>query len=222
MPRSEPSDAPTRTPVEARRDESVWPAGALFGGISTGAAALGVWLGAPLLGATRPWALADWVAEHALWGTLAGASVALVVALGARWDPSLAHPGRRRAAAARLAVLCGLLGLLALVGALAGPGLEAWGRALPQLALGGTAATLGGLLLGRFLAGRERRRVLPPLDPARVAVVLALVTLPLAQGVRHAPDQLLGGFTLASAPVEPPDPATPTSLVEAWQVMLGR
>jgi hypothetical protein len=66
-------------------------------------------------------------------------------------------------------------------------------------------------LLARILAGRSRVEALPALDPLRTAVMLAVLTLPLAEGVRRAP------LDAASSPAVLPD-----SLGDAWQVMLGR
>lgn len=190
----------------------VWPVAVLFGAIGASAAALGAWLAALAGGATRPWFVLDWTAEHALWGTLAGGLVAAIVRLGAALDPELADAGRRRAAAARLAIVCVGSGLLALAALLAGGrGEAAWWRVVLELC--GAAAGLGlaWTLLARFLAGRTRVEALPALDPLRTAVLLAVLTLPLAAGVRRAPSDaphVSGGL--------------PSSLHEAWQVMLVR
>lgn len=210
------SSRATRAPVGG----TVWPVAALYGAISAAAAALGVWVASWLSGAARPWAVLDWVAEHALWGTLLGGLLALVVRLGARVDPSLVAAGQRRAASARLAAACVALGLLALAGASAGSRPQAWGHALAALAGGGFGLALAWTMLCRGLAGGARFRALPNLDPARVAALLALLTLPLAQGVRHAPESasqasLLGRGVAVRA-------QAPDSVLEAWRVMLER
>lgn len=189
----------------------VWPVAVLFGALSASAAALGAWLVAFASGATRPWFVLDWTAEHALWGTLAGASMALVVRFGAPLDPELADLGRRRAAAARLSVVCVGFGLVALAALAAGGRPEAWERVARELV--GALAGLAGawVLLARRLGGAWRMRALPSLDPLRTAVFLSVLTLPLAAGVRRAP---LDGAQASRG--------LPASLPEAWQVMLGR
>ena len=165
----------------------VWPVAALFGALSAAAASLGAWAAAWLAGGERPWFVLDWIAEHALWGTLIGVVLTLVLRLGARFDPELSDLGRRRAAAARLSTVCVGLGLFCLTAVLAGNRGAAWQRVTIELV--GAAAGLGlaWVLLGRRLAGSARFAVLPVLDPLRVAVLLAVVTLPLAAGVRRAP-----------------------------------
>lgn len=204
--------------------DAVWPVAALYGALTAAAAALGAWLAAGTSELVRPWSLLDWVAEHALWGTLLGALLALVVRLGARLDPALRDPGRRRAASARLAAISVALGLVALTGALAGSRAGTWGRAWPALASAWLALGATWALLGRSLAGRSRFRALPRLDPARVAVLIALLTLPLAPGVRHGPQgEVGGGSSQASLVGRPPAAASaPESLLDAWRVMLGR
>lgn len=194
-----------------RTHSGVWPVAVLFGAVGASAAALGAWAAALASGVAAPWFVLDWTAEHALWGTLAGALMAAVVHFGAPFDPVLADLGRRRAAAARLAMVCVGLGLVALAALVAG-GRGAVGSRLP-LELCGAAIGLFAAwkLLARALAGRARVDALPALDPLRTAVMLAVLTLPLAEGVRRAP--------LDAAPA--PN-ALPASLDDAWQVMLGR
>ena len=208
----------TPTPTHAATSGSVWPVAALFGATTAASAALGAWLAAPLGGAARPWSVIDWVAEHALWGTLLGGLLALVLRLGARLDRQLDQEARRRAAAARLAALCVALALFTLAGALAGPRAALWERALPALGGAALGLALAWTLLGRWLAGGSRFQVLPHLDPARVAALIALLTLPLYQGVRHAPDAATQA-ALLSSPAGAHEP--PASLLDAWQVMLG-
>jgi len=205
--------------VLAPTADTVWPVAALYGSISAAAAALGAWLANWTSGAARPWAVLDWVAEHALWGTLLGGLLALVVRLGARFDPALNVASQRRAATARLSAVCVALGLLALAGAWAGPRPQAWGSALPALAGGGIALALAWALLGRGLAGGARFRALPHLDPARVAVLLAVLTLPLAPGVRHASEDTAQA-SLSGRPAL--RAGAPASVIDAWRVMLGR
>lgn len=196
----------------------VWPVAALFGALTAASAALGAWLAAWVSGSARPWFVLDWLAEHALWGTLAGALLTVVLRLGARFDPSLSDLGRRRAAVARLTVLCVGLGLLALTALLAGSRGEAWSHIAIELAGAGLGLGLAFALLARCLAGSLRFEALPGLDPLRTAVLLAVVTLPLAAGPRRAPldappPRMHAGIALWQLPA---------SLPAAWQVMLGR
>jgi hypothetical protein len=204
--------------------DTVWPVAALFGSVTAAAASLGAWLAAWATGLERPWSVLDWVAEHALWGTLLGALLALVIRLGARFDPALRDGDRRRAAGARLAGVCVALSLAAVTGAVAGTHAQAWGRFLPVLAGAWGALLAAWALLGRGLVGRARFAALPSLDPARVAVLIALLTLPLAPGVRHAP-QLGGGQEVGNQAslVGRPEagPQAPESVLEAWRVLLG-
>jgi hypothetical protein len=217
------SSRATRAPTV----DAVWPVAALFGAISAASASLGAWLAAWAAGLERPWSVLDWVAEHALWGTCLGALLALVVRLGARADPALRDAACRRAAGARLAGTCVALTLAAVTGAVAGSQPLAWARSLPVLAGAWGALLLAWILLGRGIAGRARFGALPSLDPARVAVLIALLTLPLAPGVRHAP--LLGGADGTGSPsaqaslvgrAAPPAEA-PETVLEAWRALLG-
>jgi hypothetical protein len=207
--------------------DAVWPVAALFGAVTAAAASLGAWLAAWAAGLDRPWSVLDWVAEHALWGTLLGGLLALVVRLGARVDPTLRAGDRRRAAGARLSGVCVALALAAVTGALAGSHPQAWARSLPVLAGAWGALLVAWALLGRGIAGRARFGALPSLDPARVAVLIALLTLPLAPGVRHAPVQGDGGGsgargTQASLVGRAAAPAAaPESVLEAWRALLG-
>jgi hypothetical protein len=183
----------------------------LFGAVGASAAALGAWLTAVASGAGAPWFVLDWTAEHALWGTLAGALMAAVVHFGAPFDPTLADLGRRRAAAARLATIGVGLGLVALAASAAGGRPAAWSSVTRELCGAALGLVAAWTLLARGLAGRSRVAALPALDPLRTAVLLAVLTLPLAEGVRRAP------LDVARAPAHLPD-----SLGDAWQVMLGR
>lgn len=210
--------------ARARTVDAVWPVAALFGAITAASASLGAWLAAWGAGLERPWSVLDWVAEHALWGTFLGALLALVVRLGARVDPALREGGRRRAAGARLTCVCVALALAAVTGTLAGSRPEAWARSLPVLAGAWGALLVAWALLGRGIAGRARFGALPSLDPARVAVLIALLTLPLAPGVRHAP--LLGASEVVgqrASLVARPDAGgpAPESVLEAWRALLG-
>ena len=201
------------TSARPQRDEhgGVWPVAVLFGALGATAAAFGAWLAALAGGATRPWFVLDWTAEHALWGTLAGALVAAVVHFGAPFDPVLADAGRRRAAAARLATVCVGLGLVALAALVAGGRDEAWSRVALELCGAAGGLVLAWTLLARLMTGRLRIEALPAIDPLRTAVLLAVLTLPLAAGVRRAP---------LDAP--PAAARLPASLSDAWQVMLER
>jgi hypothetical protein len=196
---------------ERAANGDVWPVAVLFGAVGASAAALGAWLAALASGATRPWFVLDWTAEHALWGTLAGALIAAVVHFGAPLDPALADAGRRRAAAARLATVCVGLGLVALAALVAGGRGGSWWRLVPELCGAAVGLALAWTLLARALGGRARAAGLPALDAPRTAVLLAVLTLPLAAGARRAP--MDAPSTLAQLPASLPD---------AWQVMLGR
>jgi hypothetical protein len=197
---------------------SVWPVATLFGASLAAAAALGAWIAAWIAGLPRPWFVLDWMAEHALWGTLVGVALACLLRCVARFDPTLSDAGRRRAAAARLSATCVALGLVALAAQLAGRRGEAWESAAIELLGAGLGLWCVWMLLGRRLAGAVRFDALPRLDPARVAVGLALLTLPLAAGIRRLP---LDGPSGAQRP-EIAARVLPASLLEAWQVMLGQ
>jgi hypothetical protein len=228
---------------------AVWPVAALFGATSAAAASSGAWLAARPGAAGRPWTLVEWGAEHALWGTAIGAALALLLRCGARVDPSLGDAGRRRAASARLAVLCVAAGGLALLAALAGPHTELWSNALRLLA--GASLGLGAAwyALARWVGRGARFASLPALDPSRVSVALALLTLPLASSGERgwteraaaelafvaAPAAALGAkgeldglesarSTSRAAPLELEDPkqlAGADTLVSAWRRLLG-
>ena len=175
---------------------SVWPTAVLTGASLAAAGSAGAWVGGLVSGAHPSWSLAVWSAEHALWGTAVGALVSLALRVAGRRRPGLADPVRRRALAwraTRAAVGVGLVLPFALILAL-NPSLDA---------LRAVSAPLTGVLAGVVLwaAIARRARGLPRLDPARVAALLALVTLPLANA-----------FEVASG--------APTSLVEVWRTLL--
>jgi hypothetical protein len=173
------------TPIESRvialatsqPDEGwggVWPAAILVGASSAATMSAGAWLGASISSSQLP-SLPYWIAEHALWGTVLGAAVTLGLRLGSSRNPALLVDARRRSIAAQVTpVTVGLAFALALL-ILAGSPLAAAGP-LAGLALGGGLWFLG---LRRWLAG-VRPRDLPRLDPARVAVWVAVLTVPLA------------------------------------------
>jgi|SRR5688572_8885786 len=194
---------------------AVWPVAALFGATCAAAAASGAWLAAR---SDRPWTLFEWAAEHALWGTAVGVALALVVRCGARLDPWLGDAGRRRAAGARLSAICvGALGLALLVSLAAGRP-QLWPAALRLLA----GAAIGWLacwfLLARSIGRSARFSSLRELDPLRVAVAIALLTLPLASsGERTEASVSTAGLTL---PVST-SVAAPATLLEAWRMLLG-
>ncbi len=152
----------------------VWPAAILVGASSAAALSAGTWLGGWTGTSALP-SFPHWVAEHALWGTVLGATVTFGLRLGSSHNPALRVDARRRTVAARatpvgvgLAFLVALIGLAGSLGAAAGPAL---GLAA------GAGAWFAGLRL--WLAG-SRSGELPRLDPARVAVLVALLTMPLA------------------------------------------
>ena len=173
---------------------SVWPTAVLAGASLASASAAGAWIGGVAVGGDPTWNFAVWSAEHALWGTGVGALVALGLRVVGRRRPLLSEPVRRRALGLRLTV-----------------GLVAAGLALPFViflaqdpssrALGPLLGLLGGAGLWTLVA--RRRRGLSRLDPARVAALVALVTLPLANA-----------FEIAAGP--------PPSLLEVWRILLTR
>lgn len=176
---------------------SVWPTAVLTGASLAAAGSAGAWVGGVATGAHPSWSIAVFSAEHALWGTAVGALAALALRLAGRRRPGLLDPARRRALAwrvTRVAVGLGLvLPFLLALAANPSPG------AL-RAALGPLAGVLAGTLVWALAA--RRARGLPRLDPARVAVLVALVTLPLANA-----------FEIASG--------APTSLVEVWRGLLN-
>jgi hypothetical protein len=205
--------------ARASARHALWPAAALFGATSAAAAASGAWLAAQ---PARPWTLPEWAAEHALWGTFVGVALALVVRLGARFDPWLRDCGRRRAAAARLAAICvaalGLMLVVPLLVPLAASRADAWPNALRVLAGAGLGAGACWLLLVRSIARRTRFAALPELDPLRVAVAIAVLTLPLASaGERQAPSASTASIASRAAPPA----ARPTTLLDAWRMLLA-
>lgn len=197
---------------------SAWPVAALFGACSAAVGAAASWAIAPALGGSRPWGLLVWCAEHALWGTVLGTVIAAFLRLGARYDPLLLDGAHRRAAAARVVPACVALCLLALA-APAGADLVRWQRALFAAASAGLFGVAAARLLAGALAGSRRFEVLPRLDAARVAVLIALLTLPLAGGAsgKDASSVQAAGL-LGDAPGSL---GAPASLVAAWHVMLG-
>lgn len=173
---------------------SVWPTAVLAGATLASTCAAGAWIGGVAVGSDPTWNFAVWSAEHALWGTAAGALVALGLRVAGRRLPALADPARRRALGLRLTV-----GLV--VCALALPFALALGEAGLARALGPLLGALGGAVLW-FLAAR-RAPSLRRLDPARVAALVALVTLPLANA-----------FEISAG--------APPSLLEVWRILLAR
>jgi len=172
---------------------SVWPTAVLGGASLAAAAAAGAWVAAALTGARPAWSLPVWSAEHALWGTAAGAVVALALRLAERGVPALAVPARRRVVGLWTTAALVSLGLALVLGIL--------GARAAELAPAPLLGALGGAAL--WLAGARRTRPaqgLARLDPARVAALLALGTLPLANGLAAG---------------------RPASLLEVWRLLLG-
>lgn len=156
---------------------------------------MGAWLSARAAGVVPPWPLLTWTAEHAMWGTLIGIGISVVLRLGARFDPRLGAASERRAAAARLALVWVSLAFLCMAVLLAK-------RSSPAMAplLGLLLGALLSVLIARICLGRlDRWGELRRLDPAKVAIWVALLTLPLASGL----------------------PGVPGSLWGAWRVLLG-
>lgn len=171
----------------------VWPAAVLAGAVSAANCSAGAWL---VLSATAsaPFDFADWIALHALLGVVSGVLVTWLLAAGWRLDPLLGATAQRRAAAVRLSSL----------GAAAACVCFAF-SARPQPVTAVSAAA--GLALGAALLLATTRLALrkgpslaelPRLDPLRISALVALLLVPLQDGV--------------DAP----------SLAEAWRVMLGR
>jgi hypothetical protein len=161
------------TRIEAREEGwgGVWPAAILVGASCAAAMSAGAWLGARVDHPSLP-PLAQWIAEHALWGTVLGAAVTLALRLGSSRNPALLVAARRRWIAVRatpagvgLAFAFALLALAGSPAALLGP----------LVGLGVGAAAWFALLRACLAGSRE----LPRLDPARVAVLVAVLTVPL-------------------------------------------
>jgi hypothetical protein len=188
-----PAPLPLASSAPDEGPGSVWPVALLSGGLSAALLSAGVWVGLEASGAQPRFGFADWVAEHALLGLLAGLLVTGLLRLGRPLDPRLACARERRAAALRL----GVLGSLAVLCVLAASSRALFDRpffVLTGLLAGAAAATL---CLRLWLGSLRRARELPRLDPLKVAVLLALVLAPLQDGGAAA------------------------SLRGAWQVMLG-
>jgi hypothetical protein len=182
---------------------SVWPVAVLVGASASASLAFGAWFAGRVSGEPVPWTASEWVAEHAVWGTLAGALVSLVLRCGAHWDPTLRDPTARRAAAARLAGIWVAVGVICLT-AIAAGGRSVASAPILGLLLG---AALWILAVRAWLGDSQRLLALPRLDPVRVAVLLAVLTLPLRNGIQPEPG--MGAEDLVP------------SLWTAWRVMLG-
>lgn len=172
----------------------LWPVAVLSGAVSAAACAAGAWIAMELSRAGASVSLGDWIALHASFGALAGVLVTWLVAAGRRVDVALFEAGSRRAAAARMSSL-GAVAVCVCAGF--------WLRPEPHQAL----AIAAGLGLGigacaltalRLAASIGFGRSLPRFDPLRVAPLVALLIVPLQDGVDCA------------------------SLGDAWRVMLGR
>ena len=189
---------------------SVWPVAILFGSACAAAMSGGAWLGAELLGdGVHPdgagvAGFATWVAEHAAWGTALGAFVTLALRLVARRWAKLRGPAQRRAVAAGSVVACTIALLLALLITLS---VDA-----RQTLAAGSGIVLGFVLwiLGVRLWLRRSPRTLeelPRLDPARVAILVALLTIPLAPGRASR-----AGHAASFGPVAHPTSPSPVGL----------
>ena len=176
---------------------SVWPTAVLAGATLASTCAAGAWIGGVAVGSDPTWNFAVWSAEHALWGTAAGALVALGLRAAGRRRPALADPAHRRALGLRLTVVL-VVCALALPFVLA---LITGGTGGPAAAQGPLLGALAGGVLW-FLAARLAPS-LRRLDPARVAALVALVTLPLANA-----------FEISAE--------APPSLLEVWRTLLAR
>ncbi len=180
--------------------ETVWPAAALLGALGSGLLSAGAWVGAALDGVGRPVGVVRWTAENAVWGTLFAVAVALSTHAAARaprlaGGPALADLPARRATAARLVMLAVVCAHFALAAAAAARG---------ELGAGPLLGLVGGLVAVAAVVRAGLRCSLhlgdvPALDPVRVAVLLAAVTLPVTGSLS----------------------AAPPSLLPAWRAMLG-
>ncbi len=176
----------------------LWPSAVLAGAATGAGTALGAWCALEVAFGRASVGLADWMALHASVGMVGGVLVTWILALGRRFDVALARPEGRRAAAVRLSSLAAAATSLCF-GFSMRPDLR---QALALLAgLGIGAGVL--FLAGNRVFGSPRTRdgsplALPRLDPLRVAAFVALLLVPLQDGVECS------------------------SLGEAWRVMLGR
>ena len=156
------------------RDEGwggVWPAAILVGASSAACLAAGAWVGSP----SPSVHFLPFVAEHALWGSAFGAAVTLALRLGSSRNPALELAALRRTVAVRATPAAVTLAVLLALGFLGDSSRAALAAGLGA-ALGG-AVWLGGLRL--WLRYRNLAEI-PRLDSARVAALVAVLTLPLA------------------------------------------
>jgi len=197
----------------------VWPATVLLGAGCAASVAAGVWIGALSLSERPPWPLGKWVAEHALWGTAAGALTALALRLLSVWRHGLRDPDVRRRLGARSVSLGVVLGFAPLLATHARGAAETLGP-LAGLACGLLAWAI---VLRIWLHAPARRLDPPALDAPRVAIAVALLTLPLAgnRTPRAEPEDHSTLPATESPPAGERNVPSPTSLREAWQVMLG-
>ena len=169
---------------------SVWPVAVLFASGGCALVSTGAWVSARAVGVVPPWPLLLWIAEHAMWGTLIGIGISLILRLGARFDPRLIDASERRAAAARLALIWVGLAFVCLAGLIGTRHAPA-----PAPLVGLLIGALLSVLVARLCLGRlDRWGELRRLDPARVAVCVALLTLPLATGIHAGPSSLWGAW----------------------------
>jgi hypothetical protein len=181
----------------------LWPSAVLAGAATGAATALGAWCALEVALGRAPVGLGDWIALHASVGLLGGVLVTWILALGRRFDVALERPEERRAAAVRLSSLAAAATSLCF-GFSMRPDLR---QALALLAGLGIGAGIVFLAGNRVFGAAQARdgsplaplRIGPPrLDPLRVAAFVALLLVPLQDGVECS------------------------SLGEAWRVMLGR
>ena len=169
-----------------------WPVAVLSGAFSAALLSAGAWFALERVTGRAGVALHEWVALHAGVGVVGGVFASTLIGAGQRLDSALREPGLRRAAAARLSAV-GALAVCVCAGfSLRPSALQALALAM-GLALGAGLCALASLRL----AGTSTRS-LPRLDPLLVAPWVALLLVPLHDGVDC------------------------DSLGEAWRVMLGR
>lgn len=172
----------------------LWPVAVLSGAFSAATCAAGAWIALEFSSAGANVALGDWIALHASVGALAGVLVTWLVAAGRRIDGALLEAGSRRAAAARLSAI-GAAAVCVCAGFWLRPERDQALAIAAGLGLGVGACALAAL---RLAASIGRGRTLPRFDPLRVAPLVALLIVPLQDGVDC------------------------DSLGDAWRVMLGR
>jgi hypothetical protein len=177
----------------------LWPSAVLAGATTAAALAAGAWVALDVAFGHANVAFGDWIALHASMGLVGGVLVTWILALGRRFDGALARPEQRRAAAVRLSSFAAAATSVCFAFALR-PDLRQALAAAAGLGIGAAFVVLAGraLVFGPAVQRGFGSLALPRLDPLRVAPLVALLLVPLQDGVECS------------------------SLGEAWRVMLGR